>query len=223
MQFANVGNLVRVEASPRLKGTCSSCGAPVIAKCGLINVWHWAHLGSTCPFEREPETEWHRNWKSIFPKEWCEVVVGDLRADVLTPKGIAIEFQNSPISLEDIAKREREYKKMAWVINGQAFEDRFYQYGGRENKYGYAFSKYKWNHARKHIQEMSKPVFIDFDFSEDSLFRIEKSYGRYGYGFKGSKSSLLQALANFYVPWNLIHKEYFKAPTPSAAPTPNPN
>ena len=209
MQFAKVGNLTRVEASPRLKGTCSSCGAPVQAKCGSINIWHWAHIGSVCPFEREPETEWHRNWKSIFPKDWCEVVTGDLRADVMTPGGVAIEFQNSPISYRDIAKRERGYAKMAWILNGQPFSKRFDIYGAKPAKDGTVFCKYQWNHARKYVELMTKPIFIDFDFESDRLFRIKKSHGRHGYGFIGTKSSLFKTLANFHVPWEMIHKEYF--------------
>jgi competence protein CoiA len=33
----------KISPEPRLKAICSYCESPVIAKCGNINIWHWAH------------------------------------------------------------------------------------------------------------------------------------------------------------------------------------
>lgn len=94
-----------------------------MAKCGEIVVWHWAHRGaeSECdPWWRE--SAWHLAWKSLFPEEQVEVRVerdGVVhRADVMTPLGV-IEFQNSPISLQEIRAREEFYGPMYWVFNVQ--------------------------------------------------------------------------------------------------------
>lgn len=64
----------RVEATPGAVGLCPGCGAPLIAKCGSKKVWHWAHKGQRhCDDWWEPETGWHRSWKSYFPADWQEV------------------------------------------------------------------------------------------------------------------------------------------------------
>lgn len=74
------------------------------------------------------ESVWHRNWKKAFPveyreKSFCCETTGELhRADVFTPCGTAIEFQNSPISLSEMKSREAFYSKMIWVVNGKKFK-----------------------------------------------------------------------------------------------------
>jgi len=74
------------------------------------------------------ESVWHRNWKKAFPipyreqSFYCEIT-GELhRADVFTPCGTAIEFQNSPISLAEMKSREAFYSKMIWILNGKKFK-----------------------------------------------------------------------------------------------------
>ena len=71
----------------------------------------------------ENEKPWHREWKEQFPKEWQEVIHTDENgerhiADVKTDHGYVIEFQHSPIKLEERQSREAFYKKMVWVIDG---------------------------------------------------------------------------------------------------------
>lgn len=129
MQFAFVNNL---KAFPEkgLKGICPSCGSPVVAKCGSIKVHHWAHESrKDCDTWSEPETEWHREWKNKFPTDWQEIQLQDPislewhRADVKTPSGVTLEFQNSPIGVEEIASRNNFYKKIVWVVNGLKFKE----------------------------------------------------------------------------------------------------
>lgn len=35
----------RSEAKHKLKGECELCGSPNVARCGIKNIWHWAHKG----------------------------------------------------------------------------------------------------------------------------------------------------------------------------------
>ncbi len=116
---------VRCEAQPRLSGKCISCGAEMIAKCGKIKVWHWAHKGTrSCDPWWEPETEWHRDWKNRFPKDWQEAIHqsenGEKHiADVKTASGMVLEFQHSNLHQDERISRDNFYPKMVWVVDGR--------------------------------------------------------------------------------------------------------
>jgi len=47
------------------------------------------------------------------------------RADVYTNQGITIEFQNSPISIDELKSREKFYSQMIWIVNGLKFKEKF--------------------------------------------------------------------------------------------------
>jgi hypothetical protein len=123
MRFAFSGSQ-RCEASPEGKGRCPVCRGDVLAKCGTERVWHWAHRVKTkCDHWWESETAWHRNWKTVFPADWQEVIVkgenGELHiADVRTPLGLSVEFQHSPIPEDEREVREEFYGDMIWVLDG---------------------------------------------------------------------------------------------------------
>jgi competence protein CoiA len=124
MRYALV-NGTRQEAQPKLRGDCPNCEREVVAKCGQQRIWHWSHLGKLeCDHWWEPETEWHRSWKALFPQEWQEVVHiadGGERhiADVKTGLGLVVELQHSPIAPEERFSRESFYKSMVWVVDGK--------------------------------------------------------------------------------------------------------
>lgn len=105
-------------------GECPVCDRPVRARCGKINIWHWAHIGKLeCDPWWENETAWHRTWKEKFPPAWQEVALradnGDRhRADVRTDGGWTIEFQYSHIDPDERRSRDEFYKRIAWVVNG---------------------------------------------------------------------------------------------------------
>lgn len=130
MQYAFVNN-IRKEAAKNSQGVCPICGADMIAKCGSKIIHHWAHKHpQNCDPWWENETQWHRDWKNLFPEECREVSHtasnGEIhRADVITKTGIVIEIQNSPIN--DIERKSREdfYKNMLWIVNGEKFEQNF--------------------------------------------------------------------------------------------------
>lgn len=134
MQYADV-NGIKSSPSPNLKGKCFCCDSEVIAKCGSFKIWHWAHKDlKSCDPWWENETEWHRQWKNYFPKENQEIVHFDQKtgekhiADVKTNNGVVIEFQNSPMSIEELESRESFYGNMIWIINGSKFKNRFFIY-----------------------------------------------------------------------------------------------
>jgi competence protein CoiA len=123
MKFALV-NEQRREAEPSLSGTCPTCARPMVARCGEIKIWHWAHLGKRiCDPWWENETEWHRAWKGQFPIDWQEVVhpaENGMKhiADVKTERGWVIEFQHSYIQPEERRSRDAFYPKLVWVVDG---------------------------------------------------------------------------------------------------------
>ncbi len=123
MKFSLV-NGQRQEAQPNLSGKCPVCDQPMVARCGEVNIWHWAHKGRrVCDLWWENETEWHRTWKGHFPESWQEVVhhadSGERHiADVKTDQGRVIEFQHSYLNPEERRSRDAFYPKLVWVVNG---------------------------------------------------------------------------------------------------------
>ncbi|TAU37640.1 hypothetical protein ELI43_34060 [Rhizobium leguminosarum] len=123
MKFAFVEG-IRQEATPGIRGTCAGCGSPMIPKCGVKRLHHWAHARTAvCDRWWERETEWHRGWKNLFPTEWQEIrrvaIDGEVHiADVKTASSTVIEFQHSAIIPEERASREAFYGSMVWIVNG---------------------------------------------------------------------------------------------------------
>lgn len=113
----------RHQAQPNLSGKCPACGHPMVAKCGSVRVWHWAHQGiRVCDAWWEQETEWHRNWKGQFPETWQEIVFqaedGEKHiADVRTDHGWVVEFQHSYIKPQERQSRDLFYRKLVWVVD----------------------------------------------------------------------------------------------------------
>lgn len=111
-------------AQPKLSGTCIGCGNAMISKCGEVKIWHWAHLRECkCDPWWENETEWHRNWKGLFPDEWQEIphLADDGKthiADVKTNEGWVLEFQHSYLNPEERRSRDTFYPKLIWVVDG---------------------------------------------------------------------------------------------------------
>ena len=124
MKFALVNN-ERQEAQPNLEGKCLGCGNPMVAKCGEVRIKHWAHKRrSQCDSWWERETEWHRNWKNQFPRDWQEIVHhaedGEKHiADIKTPDGWIIEFQHSRIEIDERKSRDNFYEKLIWGVDGK--------------------------------------------------------------------------------------------------------
>lgn len=107
------------------------------------------------------ETPWHRNWKKAFPPSYREVTfldpsLGEIhRADVHTPCGTTLEFQNSPIGLDELKSREAFYPKLCWILNGK---------------------KFKGFRILKALPDIDDPKLFGYDFcSTDHLSMIRKA------------------------------------------------
>ncbi len=178
MQYAIDASGRKVEAEKGIAAVCPSCGAPVVAKCGLINVRHWAHAADAdCDGWYEHETEWHREWKALFPPERVEVCIGSHRADIVTPSGLVVELQNSPISPEEIQERERFYGNMVWIVNGEDFQERCLL----RKDMGRGFYSFRWKHMRSFWLFADKPVYLDFSTELYELWKIKTLHAN-GFG-----------------------------------------
>ncbi|MDX0409909.1 CoiA-like domain protein [Sinorhizobium medicae] len=130
MQFALVDGQ-RIEARSGSKGTCPTCGATMVAKCGPRVIHHWAHASRhDCDPWWENETEWHRDWKNLFPAECREQTRtapdGEIhRADIVTSTGIVIEVQHSAMTDAERQSREAFYQNLIWIVDGRGFRKQF--------------------------------------------------------------------------------------------------
>ena len=130
MQYALV-NGRKSEARRGERGECPICGCPTVAKCGPRVMHHWAHASRrSCDPWWENETEWHREWKALFPEECREVshmaLDGEVhRADIKTPTGIVIEVQHSSMTDQERESREAFYRNLVWILDGRGFQSRF--------------------------------------------------------------------------------------------------
>lgn len=124
MKFAFLNN-ERIEAKPNLIAECICCSKKVRSYCGEIIIHHWKHIQlSDCDNWHESETEWHREWKNNFKKRDQEVIMynsvnGEKHiADIHLKKiNLTIEFQHSPIEIDEIKSRELFYEKLIWIID----------------------------------------------------------------------------------------------------------
>jgi competence CoiA-like predicted nuclease len=117
------------KATPGARAICPGCGSEVLAKCGMVNVWHWAHVaGRECDDWHEPMTPWHLDWQSHAKPEHCEVWMGknnEHRADICGARRVVVELQNSHISADEIRTRERFYgERLVWIVNAADFAER---------------------------------------------------------------------------------------------------
>lgn len=171
MNYACKDNGVRIEPTPGARATCPSCKSTVIAKCGSINVWHWAHeADADCDRWSEPETVWHRSWKACFSPSEQEVVMGPHRADICTRSGRVIELQHSTISAEEIRERESFYGHgMVWVIDASPFQDNL------TLRRLHGDTRFSWRWFRKSWLAAKRPVYIHLTYrnTADKLLRVK--------------------------------------------------
>jgi hypothetical protein len=179
---------------------CPHCSADVIAKCGPINAWHWAHKTADCDTWAEPDTPWHADWQEHFPPDSCEITIGNHRADVKSPTGLVIEFQHSPLSADEIRERENHYGHMLWVFDTvDAYEtDRLNLRRRRHPAGGLGdlhdnYRSFRWKHPRRSLLHCARPVFLDLgagQLLELKKLHPEAPYG--GWGFLRTTDEFLQ-------------------------------
>tara|TARA_R110002050_G_scaffold300768_1_gene472366 strand:- start:158 stop:850 length:693 start_codon:yes stop_codon:yes gene_type:complete len=203
MIWALVEN-TKIEATPKAKGVCPICRGKVYAKCGEINVWHWAHFkDENCDSWYEPESYWHKHWKVTFGMENAEIGIekdGKRHiADILTNENVVIELQNSPISKLEIRDREDFYgSRMLWLVNGAEFKKNLTAKDYWEDEDYKALKSlprppvrwirsspevikvpngefFSWKYPRKSWEDVKRPLFIDF--GGDLLFMVRGGMG----------------------------------------------
>ncbi|RMB60924.1 hypothetical protein EAX61_05430 [Dokdonia sinensis] len=151
MKFALLDNK-RIEAQPNLIAECPNCGNAVRSYCGEQIVHHWKHIKlSDCDDWYETETEWHRNWKNHFDKSYQEVIRFDKNtnekhiADIYNgEKDVVLEFQHSPIEIQEIKAREIFYDRMIWIIDLIAIKDNL-EFHKSKSAIEYELSKMRHN------------------------------------------------------------------------------
>lgn len=145
----------KIRAAPGLRGGCQCCGSSLQAKCGRINIWHWAHLAGDCDPWHEPESAWHLKWKECAPDDWCEVAMGPHRADIRRDDGLVIELQHSLISAEEIEEREKFYDKMVWLFDATKWFCGVPVYTFDDGV------EWMVNRSRPTLAHVTKPLYLD--------------------------------------------------------------
>ncbi len=178
----------------------------MVAKCGPIKINHWAHKSrQNCDSWWEAETEWHRSWKDEFPKNWQECSKrdenGELHiADVLTPQGLTLEFQNSPIKRDEVEARTNFHKKICWIVNGLRLKNSLKQFnraideGTRPHSKGGAVYKLLLTDSRLLNQWAGLNAPVVFDFGNDSIWVIGHNDNHFAYVYNLKKNLLVQQL-----------------------------
>lgn len=192
MLFALV-NGVKTFATPNQRGKCPVCDGVVTSVCSpkQYKINHWRHLSSTnCDPWKRGETQWHLNWKNLFPKEYCEIVMRDEltnekhKADIRIGNGLIIEFQNSPLSQTELDCRIKFYKKMIWVVNGSNFGVQHeFVTSLKPRSYGSDIAHFMyWGFSKFFSKWSSVPVPVFLDFGTHHLFWLKKFDERFRNG-----------------------------------------
>lgn len=165
MQYAFVDDKRR-EAFQGGKGSCPICGAGMLAKCGPRIIHHWAHEGRRdCDPWWENETNWHREWKNMFPEACREVSHtapnGEIhRAYIKTPTGIYIEVQHSSMTDSERISRESFYKNLVWLVDGKPFKNNFDIYHMLPNPKSDLAKDLVWSKAKRHMNGANSGMFF---------------------------------------------------------------
>ena len=146
---------------------CPACGEPVIHKKGEIKKHHFAHrIDVSCPYgkDKDSKSEWHIHMQELFPHETLEVRFKDKTsgevhiADVyLESSKTVIEFQHSPIDIEEFRKRTlfhvNEGRRIVWVFDERG-NNPDSEYGRLRQEID---SSYQPCHARLHFKWLRSP------------------------------------------------------------------
>ena len=144
-------------ADPQKQYFCPICGESLIirAKDSLCRKTHFAHKkGTKCLDDwKHDMSEWHNHWQQCFPKKYREVVIENNgekhRADICIGNTV-IEFQHSPITGEEIAKRNEFYiscgYQVVWVFD--ATDKIINRYGGSINPMLCRADELCWKNAK---------------------------------------------------------------------------
>lgn len=194
MRYAQTGPN-RIPATPDAPPAhCPTCHAPVIARCGEIITWHWAHRTRDCDPWAEPDSTWHHTWQNTVPPERREVPIHNHRADIYTSDGRVVELQHSNISTDHIRQREHAYRpRMIWIFD--AIEP---WVKGRlalnlKTKNIYTF---RWRYPRMSVRYCRRPVFLDLGYAILRLKKLHPDAPHGGWGRLFTPDEMVAALNN---------------------------
>jgi hypothetical protein len=163
MLYAQAADGARIDPRPHERAACPQCGSEVVAKCGRLVTWHWAHVKRDCDTWSEGESDWHLGWKRRAVPSACEVVIGEHRADIRTPGGTVVELQHSAIDPRQIAEREAFYGKLVWLFDARDFDLDLYPHAARVD--------FEWRRPKKSWLTAASPVY--WDLGSDFVVKIE--------------------------------------------------
>lgn len=197
MQF----DINRIKPTPKAVSKCQVCKSEVIAKCGKVMIWHWAHKSlEHCDMWWEPISQWHLDWQSHVHEDRTEIIIGEHIADVQLSDGKVIEIQHSPLSIDTVQERELFYGNMTWIFDGRDFFDRL-TFKEKESKYGNTYYTFTFKRPRKYIVLATKfPLYIDFG---DFVFKVMK------FNTYENHSSQWNSDYTSYVAWGYIERKTF--------------
>ena len=177
MQFANNENGLRTyirDANENARYYCPYCGAPMIQRCGQINIPHFAHMkGHLCTdsWKYEEMSEWHLSWQQQYPLNNREVaVINDLgrhRADILINDTV-IEFQHSPMSAAEFQDRNMFYTSCGYHVIWLFDARDAYQTNLLIDEY--EANVYRWKHPPKTLTglDLQGKVYVFFHLHDET-------------------------------------------------------
>ncbi len=192
-----------INAESGMIGECPHCGNPVRARCGEINVEHWAHIDNECPYITEKDTKWHIAWKSKFEKKGYETEkrFGNFIADAFNSKtNTILEFQHSSMTPQEIRNRCNYYKNInkniKWIFDftekyKKAHIELTEKYKDNEDGFYYNF-KINWQRKRiiegvtRITEKTTKPsvpiyfnLIYNYDIKNYAQLRVIKNFDEY--------------------------------------------
>ena len=181
-------DLARTRSHPGERSACPCCYGLLIAKCGSINIWHWAHESLTdCDHWSEGISEWHLAWQLLVKESCREVVIGEHRADIRLRTGQIIELQHSSISADEVEERELFYERMIWIFDADEFKHNL-MLREKISKYGKLYYTFHWKRPRKSI--LACQIFpLYFDLGIQGVLQVKKFMGHEGTGAWGGYTS----------------------------------
>ena len=211
MKFALVDG-IRKKAEPRGAGVCICCGSDVRAYCGNERIFHWKHVAvEKCDNWSEGETEWHRTWKNEFDQNYQECVKFDLLtgekhiADIYLPgKDLVIEFQHSPIDINEILSREHFYRRMIWVVDIERFVTNVTLFSHFGDVY-WEFIELPW---AKNQDRLIRQLKQEGKLAEAELLRKDKEGWNYLQDFEKRYSNGDFKKDFFVMTWKYQHKRW---------------
>jgi len=196
----------RIKATPKDTANCPYCESKVIAKCGNINIWHWAHKVKSDSCLYKDMSQWHMQHQLMAENEgWkIEQHTGYRIADCI--KGInVIELQKSSISDQEILNRNINYDAFRYNVHW------VFDYTEKINNMRFTkvdnIYKFKQNWAKKsiiilfnYIDNNHKAIWgnVFFNIGDDEYIKVEKLYDSgNGYGKLMNFDSVLRLCNNY--------------------------